>query len=598
MRLAPLLLTLATLTACGDPDTLDLTPDAAPDAAPTPDATPPTEPCDGLDTDDDGTCDRHTADWTRDARIPPGTHRADIYHQGEALPATAREGLAHAQVWPVTPSGILMPYDAMQRALDPDAQDPKLLALRRAAANVVGFETTPQFYAWLGLPPYNPPEITALGPPYAATPPQGAPEGAPMAVGVIDTDTVPALTFSCTACHAGRLLGRTVIGLANRQPRANAFFRIAKSLLPTLSSHILLDVIHITPDERALIDRTLTATARVDARDPLALGLDTSLAQVALSLARRADDPYATPDPTRQIRPLDNPLATLPADSKPMPWWTLKYKTRWLADGSIVAGNPVLTNFLWNELGRGTDLRELEAWMRDNPRAIDTLTVAVFATEPPRWTDYYPPDTIDLTAARRGQQSFTARCATCHGTYHKAWDDPTITDPTDRLTTTRLDYPERTPIHDVGTDPHRHQGMQHFAARLNALAISQWMQTTVEPQTGYVPPPLDGIWARYPYLHNNSIPTLCALLTPDARPETFHQGPSEDPATDYDPTCVGYPTGEAIPPTWLDIEDSLIDTTRPGLSNAGHTLMLDGTDGNPPITEAERMDLIEFLKTL
>ncbi|MCB9543439.1 MAG: hypothetical protein H6703_13460 [Myxococcales bacterium] len=236
--------------------------------------------------------------------------------------------------------------------------------------------------------------------------------------------------------------------------------------------------------------------------------------------------------------------------------------------------------------------------MRQNPRAIDTLTVAVFATEPPRWTDYYPPETIDLAAARRGQQSFALRCATCHGTYHKAWDDPTITDPTTRLTTTRVDYHERTPTYDVGTDPHRHQGMQHFADRLNALAISQWMQTTVEPQTGYVPPPLDGIWARYPYLHNNSIPTLCALLTPDARPQTFHQGPSEDPATDYDPTCVGYPTGEAIPPAWLDIKDSLIDTTRPGLSNQGHTLMLDGTDGNPPITEPERMDLIEFLKTL
>ncbi|MCB9543440.1 MAG: hypothetical protein H6703_13465 [Myxococcales bacterium] len=140
-----------------------------------------------------------------------------------------------------------------------------------------------------------------------------------MAVGVIETDTVPALTFSCTACHAGRHLGRTVIGLANRQPRANAFFRVAKSLLPTLSSSVLLDIIQITPAERALIDRTLTAAARVDARDPLALGLDTSLAQVALSLARRGDDPYATPDPTRQIRPLETPSPSSPPTANPCP---------------------------------------------------------------------------------------------------------------------------------------------------------------------------------------------------------------------------------------------------------------------------------------
>lgn len=600
LTLPLLLLTLAlptlTLTACAEPDPA---PEAAPHADPEPDAAPAPLPCDGLDTNNDGHCDRDTADFTATARIPPGTHRADIYHQGQALPATIAEGLLHAQVWPVEPSGILMPHAAVERALDPAADDPRLLSLRAAAAAIVGFETTPEFYAWLGLPPYNPPDITALGPPYAATPGPRVPPGAPMAVGVIDTPHVPALTFSCTACHAGRLLGRTVIGLANRQPRANAFFRIAKSLLPTLSSSLLLDVIHITPAEQALIDRTLAAAARVDTRQPLALGLDTSLAQVALSLARRSPDAYATPDPTYQIRPRQNPLATLPADSKPMPWWTLKYKTRWLADGSLTTGNPVLTNFLWNEIGRGTDLHELEDWMRHNPRAIDTLTAAVFATTPPRWTDYFPPDTIDLEAARRGQQAFALRCARCHGTYEKAWDTPAPpTDPITLLTTTRVIYHERTPIHDVGTDPHRHQGMQHFAAPLNALAISQWMQTTIEPQTGYVPPPLDAIWARYPYLHNNSIPTLCALLTPESRPLTFRQGPSEDPDTDFDPTCVGYPTGDAIPPEWEAIEDSLIDTTRPGLSNQGHTLMLDGTDGTPPITPDERADLIEFLKTL
>ena len=118
------------------------------------------------------------------------------------------------------------------------------------------------------------------------------------------------------------------------------------------------------------------------------------------------------------------------------------------------------------------------------------------------------------------------------------------------------------------------------------------------PKPATSPPPLDAIWARYPYLHNNSIPTLCALLTPESRPLTFRQGPSEDPDTDFDPTCVGYPTGDAIPPEWEAIEDSLIDTTRPGLSNQGHTLMLDGTDGTPPITPDERADLIEFLKTL
>ncbi len=603
MRAAFVLALSLALAACGEEtpepiDAADAAPEPAPDPEPQPDPEPPA--CDGLDADGDGICDRERADWSRAATVEPGTHRGDIYRLGEALPAVEAEGLAHAQVWPVTVSGILMPYAAMNRALDPEADDPRLLTLRGNAAETVGFETTEGFYRWLGLPAYDPPgEGPFAGLPYAAPRPPGAPDDAPMGVGVIATDSVEALTFSCSACHAGRLLGRTVMGLANRQARANSFFHIAKSLLPVISSPLLLDLIEVTDDEMRLIERTLGHVANVDARRPVALGLDTSLAQVALSLARRGDDPYAEPSVDRQLRPLPNGLDEAVADSKPMPWWTLKYKTRWLADGSIVSGNPVLTNFLWNEIGRGTDLRELEAWMQANPRAVDALTVAVFASRPPRWTDYFDADSIDLDAARRGQAAFATRCARCHGTYEKGWDADEPLDPVERLRTTRVVYHPTTPVFDVGTDPGRAQGMAHFADRLNALAISQWMQTTVEVQSGYVPPPLDGVWARYPYLHNNSVPTLCDLLTPPGdRPTEFYQGPSEDAETDFDADCVGYPVGEAVPPAWLEIEDGLIDTTQPGLSNQGHDEMLDGRDGNPPISAEERADLVMFLKTL
>lgn len=594
--------TLSCLVACGcdDGGPTEATVDAAADTALVPDPDPPAE-CDGVDEDGDGVCDRLAADWTREARVEPGADRADIYALGASLDAVVGEGLLHAQRWPVDVSGILMPHQAMERALDPEATDETLLRLRGAAASVVGFETTPEFYAWLGLPPYNPPEVAALGGPYHSPRPAQAPDDAPMGVGLVSTPDATALTFSCAACHAGRLLGRTVMGLGNRQSRANAFFRIAKQLLPTLDSPVVFEVVGITEGERALVERTLEAARRVDAVRPLALGLDTSLAQVALSLARRGDDPYATPDRARERQPVDNALADTPADSKPMPWWTLKYKTRWLADGSIVAGNPVLTNFLWNELGRGTDLVELEAWMQHNPRAIDALTVAVFASTPPRWTDYFAAESIDLDAAKRGQQSFAMRCARCHGTYHKAWDDAMVDgmDATDLLATTRVEYHPQTPVFDVGTDPLRADGMRAFADRLNALAISEWMQTVVEPQAGYVPPPLDGIWGRYPYLHNGSVPTLCALLSPvDERPVMFRAGPSEDAEADFDAECVGYPTGEAVPAAWAEVEDSLIDTTQPGLGNGGHTEMLDGSDGNPPLGADERADLVEFLKTL
>src|SRR5260370_40763791 len=39
----------------------------------------------------------------------------------------------------------------------------------------------------------------------------------------------------------------------------------------------------------------------------------------------------------------------------------------------------------------------------------------------------------------------------------------------------------------------------------------------IEPG-GYVAPPLDGIWASAPYLHNGSVPTLWHVLHPAERP--------------------------------------------------------------------------------
>ena len=60
----------------------------------------------------------------------------------------------------------------------------------------------------------------------------------------------------------------------------------------------------------------------------------------------------------------------------------------------------------------------------------------------------------------------------------------------------------------------RYQGTKYFAQALNDLKISQYMKTIVQPQKGYVPPPLVGIFARYPYFHNNSIPNLCAIMLP------------------------------------------------------------------------------------
>jgi hypothetical protein len=247
---------------------------------------------------------------------------------------------------------------------------------------------------------------------------------------------------------------------------------------------------------------------------PQVLGLDTSLAQVGLSLSRRKKDMFTSKSSYFEKFPRFNPLKKSPSDSRPMPWWNLKYKTRWPSDGSLVSGNPVLTNFLWNEIGRGIDLKKLEKWVFENKKVIQALTTFVFANKAPYWTDFFPASTIRLKQAKRGEKIFNKSCKGCHGLYEKGWSAPEAISlsPKERLKTVKVNYPKRTKVWDVGTDDKRWRAMSALAPDLNELSFSKSTQTLIIPQKGYVPPPLEGLFLRYPYFHNNSIPNLCALM--------------------------------------------------------------------------------------
>ncbi|MXS82395.1 di-heme-cytochrome C peroxidase [Nitrosomonas oligotropha] len=111
---------------------------------------------------------------------------------------------------------------------------------------------------------------------------------------------------------------------------------------------------------------------------------------------------------------------------------------------------------------------------------------------------------------------------------------------------------------------------------------------------------LNGIWATAPYLHNGSIPTLYDLLLPkkregdpedgEYRPDQFEVGSRE-----FDPIKVGLKSS--------GYEGFKFDTSLKGNSNAGHeyttgkTAQLNGRILKP-LTKEERLDLLEYLKTL
>src|SRR6185312_8620849 len=136
-----------------------------------------------------------------------------------------------------------------------------------------------------------------------------------------------------------------------------------------------------TDAEVELLSEMKQNIRRVGVKEPLVLGLDTSLAQVALSLDHRNADAEATPSHWYEFFPRDDKfLSHHPADSKPAVWWNLKYKDRWLSDGSVISGNPIFTNIIWNEIGRGADLTTLESWLADNGKIIQELVTAVFSS--------------------------------------------------------------------------------------------------------------------------------------------------------------------------------------------------------------------------
>ncbi len=515
----------------------------------------------GLDADADGVCDRQAADWSASAQLAPGEDRHNIYDLDEdALAEVTAEGLVIAGAWPVEISGVMLPSESFSRLLEPGTTDPGREDFQTLARSALGFGDMEEMADWLGLARYPADGSVPL--------PEGVVAGDPMGMGAVQTEWGPAFSVSCHACHATEMFGKVVVGLTNRRTRANEYFQLASTFFPLLTPEMYQDLSGATAEELALFERAQARLPAVGGTLPLVHGLDTSLAQVSLSLARREADAWSSLSPAALAAPRARALDDAPADSKPAVWWTLRHKTRWLSDGSVVSGNPIFTNFLWNEVGRGTDLHDLDTWLQDNGRNVDALTVAVFNTPSPRWADHLPGLPIDDAAAARGATVYATHCASCHGL--------------------GADYSRRTEVVDVGTDAWRAEGMADFADDLNGLVISQDNGTVVEVQAGYVPPPLDGIWARFPYLHNGSVPTLCDLLRqPEDRPTTFVVGPPDDPDTDFDAACVGIPT---VPPdAWLDDPQNVVDTTRPGLGNQGHVTA---------VPEGDVADLVEFLKTL
>ena len=120
----------------------------------------------------------------------------------------------------------------------------------------------------------------------------------------------------------------------------------------------------------------------------------------------------------------------------------------------------------------------------------------------------------------------------------------------------------------------------------------------------YIARPHLAIWSTAPFLHNGSVPTLYALLSPASeRPACFYLSPNME----FDPVKVGYVVTECNgSPTFRDpLAGFEFKTQLPGNSNQGHEFK--GSDCSAAaktagtlgceLPVADRWAIIEYLKT-
>ena len=361
-------------------------------------------------------------------------------------------------------------------------------------------------------------------------------DGLPMGLrrGVLDDGTREGIQIDCMVCHGGSIGGTSYVGLGNTQLDLNALLR---------------DLTRA--DGRRLPPSTFIMNS---SRGTVNAGM---VAAVLLSM-RNTDLSF-------RMFPL--PLGTNLPEMDVPPWWHMAKKATMYYDGRTDARSVRSSmQFLLGE-------KTLEEFQALEPQFRDIL--AYFKSmKTPKY-----PFPIDRAQANRGKALFREHCARCHGTY-----DPGGV------------YPNKIiDLETIGTDPARAQGMglplvKHYNATWFGAEYP-----VKEEMIGYQAPPLDGIWATAPYLHNGSVPTLRALLDSSQRPARFKRPPSTG-FEHYDARNVGWKY-EVVPPgplpsgTTAEDAQSVFDASRFGLGNQGHTFG-DALEGD------ERSALIEYLKTL
>jgi hypothetical protein len=368
------------------------------------------------------------------------------------------------------------------------------------------------------------------------------------------------LGVNCALCHVGTVRTdraakpQLVLGAPSSRFDLQAYLRFLYACAgdPRFTAdHILPEIekVHKLPFVESLLYRLLVIPQ-----------MKKALLKQQETLAWMDKAPTAGPGRTDAFNPAKTEILKLPPDgsigaSDISPLWNFErrhgFGLHW--DGLNTSDREILLN---SGIGIGASNKTI-----DKPNLDRMFTW--FSKLP---AAKYPVDRIDAGKAEQGQVLFKQQCALCHAFNEKRTGTPI-------------------PIDELGTDRHRLDAWSQKAAdAFNGLTVYSWKYEHFRKTDGYAAVPLDGIWARAPYLHNGSVPTLRDLLeAPEARPATFYRGYDV-----FDPERVGFVSSVAGEGTEKFFK---FDTKVPGNGNGGH---LWGTQLSPPEKDA----LVEYMKML
>ncbi|MDO9184229.1 MAG: hypothetical protein Q7U04_17575, partial [Bacteriovorax sp.] len=212
------------------------------------------------------------ADWSENANITPGTTRANIFNlDPETLEIMKTAGYKHAMNYPVTVTGLLIPYEPLLTFFKVDSKNPLKEFMLKMGKDFSGFSNEVELYEWLGLNKFNSESSTGI---YKMPLPNGKKDQFYVGAGlIINKDGAQGLTFSCFTCHSANLFGKTVMGLTNKRARANRFFHMARSVVPYIPNSLFKLGTKANDFEVQMFARTKKNLVSVGAVIPQVLGL-------------------------------------------------------------------------------------------------------------------------------------------------------------------------------------------------------------------------------------------------------------------------------------------------------------------------------------